>query len=135
MNRAPLVGRVFARAKQLRRVDRPRFAVSSDANGSTGALQFRENFVGYDRRISSGGIGAKKCAPHAEIEDDAGCRSQIHIEYRGRGMPIADEPHPQRFALWNGIEPASLTKGVMRKARMDFRQPRERIPSGRFADG
>src|SRR5712692_526554 len=120
MNRAPLVGRVFARAKQLRRVDRPRFVVSPDAHGNTGALHLRENFVGYDPRISSRGIGAKKCASHSEIEDDAACRSQIHIEYRGRGMPVADEPHPQRFALWNAIEPASLAKGVMRKARMNF---------------
>src|SRR5712692_9496243 len=46
MNRAPLIGGIFARAKQRRGIDRPRFVVSPDAHGSTGAFHFREKFVG-----------------------------------------------------------------------------------------
>src|SRR5579859_3006462 len=40
MNGAAFVSGIFARAKQRRGIDRPRFVVASDADGSAGAFHF-----------------------------------------------------------------------------------------------
>src|SRR6267378_2338336 len=112
MNRAPLVSRFFARAKQRRSVERPRFVVTPNAHSSACASHIRKRARTEYFRIGSGRIGAKKCATHAQIENQAAPRAQIYIEHRGCRRRIVDKPFPQRLALRNRIESASVPKCV-----------------------
>src|SRR5713101_3292923 len=125
MNGAPLVSRFFARPKQCRSVERTRFVIAPDTHASASTFHLRKSPFAEYARIGSGRIGAEKCAAHTKIEDHAGRRAQIYIEHRGCRLRVVAEPFPQRFALRNGVEPASLTKRVVRKALMDLCQPRE----------
>src|SRR5712672_1755620 len=77
MNRAPLISRFFARAKQRRSVERPRLVIPPDSHTSACAFHFSEGPFAQNVRIGSGRIGAKKSAAHAEIENQAARRPQI----------------------------------------------------------
>src|SRR6267378_6821532 len=112
MNRAPLVSRFFARAKQRRSVERSRLVVTPNAHSSACASHIRKRARTEYFRIGSSRIGAKKCATHAQIENQAAPRAQIYIEHRGCRRRIVDKPFPQRLALRNRIESASVPKCV-----------------------
>src|SRR6267378_2474175 len=112
VNRAPLVSRFFARVKQRRSIERSRLVVTPNAHSSACASHIRKRARTEYFRIGSSRIGAKKCATHAQIENQAAPRAQIYIEHRGCRRRIVDKPFPQRLALRNRIESASVPKCV-----------------------
>src|SRR6266404_1450043 len=135
MNRAPLISRFFARAKQRRSVERPRLVVTPNPHSSAYTSHFRKRPRTEYFSISRTRIGAKKCATHAQIKNQAAPRAQIYIEHGSCSPCIVGKPFPQSLTLRHRIQPASLPKSVMRKPRMNFRQPFQRLPSRRLADG
>src|SRR6267142_2785713 len=106
MNRAPLISRFFARSKQRRSVERARLVVTPNAHSSACTSHIRKRARTEYFRLSSGRIGAKKCATHAEIENQAARRAQIYIQHGSCSPRIVGKPFPQSLTLRHRIQPA-----------------------------
>src|SRR5882757_8656879 len=99
MNRAPLISRFFARAEQRRSVERSRLVIAPNPHSSAYTFHFCKRARTKYFRLSSGRIGAKKCATHAQIKNQAARRPQIYIEHGSGSSRIVGKPFPQSLTL------------------------------------
>src|SRR5882672_6749277 len=134
MNRAALIGGVFAGSKQRRRIEQTRFVVTADSHEGIRALHLAEDRFAEVFRRRRAWISAKKRAADAQIKDDTRSGAQVRIENRSRAAGIGRKPSLYSFALWHGRQAAGIAEHVVRESRMNRCELLERVPSRGFAD-
>ncbi len=136
MNRAALVGRIASphrkaanrRAAVARCIARPHADCEPFA---TPPKIFSLNASVF----AAAGSAPRNVLPTLRSKTRPGAPAQIHIQQRSRRACMRRKPFPHRPALWHRRQSASFAKRVVREPRMNLRQPRQRLPRGRFGNG
>ncbi len=132
---AALAGRIRAASKEGRAVNSPWLVVTADSDGRVGRARGCLNFGSHARLSGIGGIGAKKSAAHAQIQDEPVPFPKICRDDRGRRARIPGEPTLDFFGVGNGGKTAGRAEYVVSQARMDFGETFQSRPCRGFADG
>src|SRR5712664_2679490 len=134
VNRAPFIRRIAARTEQWRSVKQSWFIVTADTNGGAGTLHCVKYFFRKCGSFRCARVSTKKRTAGTQIKNEARGPSHISIQNRGRGAGVRFQPLLDLFSLRNWGKPASRTKSVLRETRVNFFEPFQGLPSGRFAD-
>src|SRR5580704_4647747 len=134
MNRAPLIGGIFAGSKERRNVKQSRFVVAADSHRSVRALHFAEDRLAEVLRFRRARISAEERAANAQIENNTPSRAQVRLENGSCASRIGREPLLNFFALRRGWQTASVAECVVRESWMNRRKLFERFPRGSLAD-
>ena len=134
VNRTALL--VAARAERRRSVERTRLAVAPHPDLPAHPAQLREESVRQRARLGGARVGAEEEARDAEVED-VGVARQVGVQHAGKrtaGRSLT-KPCGRPRAVSQGRKAARRAQGRVSEGARHAREPLERLPRRRLADG